>query len=209
MRLICFDLDGTLVDSRADIAAAVNEALGSYGVPAVGPDRMASLVGDGLARTVERAAQGYEVPVGEAVKKTVEYYLEHPVVYSRLYDGVFQGLELLKGKGLGLALLTNKLQAIAEKILNEFKILGFFDYVAGAGAGYPLKPDPAALNHMLEISNSDRKASLMVGDGYTDLEAGRRAGIGTCLCSYGYGDPRDFVPDLRVSSFQEFIGIFS
>ena len=203
--LIAFDLDGTLIDSRRDLADAVNRTRASYGLPPLPLELVVSFVGNGIVKLVERALDGAGVDLQEAVARQKKFYSEHLLDYTRLYDGVLTGLAELAAAGYRLAVLTNKPAAAARSILKSLKAADYFDEIAGGDSGYPLKPDPAALLVFLKKYGCRAADSWMVGDHYTDLEAGRLAGMRRALALYGFGSPKDEVPDLKVESFMELV----
>ncbi len=207
-KFLCFDLDGTLIDSRDDIAAAINHSLAHYGLPLISEKRIAEIVGHGIFRTAERALSEVSaswVDREEAGRLAADYYMRHPVVRTTLYPGVREGLERLFESGFCMGLFTNKIQPLTERVLEILGIRRFFGFVVGAEGGFPMKPDPAGLLHMLERSGCGAGDSFMIGDGAVDLETGRRAGIKTALVTYGYRDSRSLESDLRADSFSELV----
>ncbi len=205
--LLCFDLDGTLIDSRGDIAAAVNHALISSGGAPVSQERITSMVGYGLLKTVEMAvnASGVEIDLKKAGEVTIDYYHRNPIVHTYIYEGVAEGLRKLHENGFVVALFSNKLQTLCETILKILGIRQYFDYIVGAASGFAMKPNPEAIEFMLKDSGSEKSLSYMVGDSSVDMATGRAAEINVCLASYGYGSVGDGKPDLTVSSFDEFV----
>ena len=203
--LVCFDLDGTIVDSRMDIANAVNHALVSLGAPALTEPQITSMVGHGLKKTVELAssADGDKIDMKMALQLTIDYYFEHPVVQTTLYDGVEASLKYLNENDFVVALFTNKLQPISEKILDIFKIRRYFSYVIGAESGFEMKPSPTPIEFMLSDSGCTREGSFMIGDSSVDIMTGKNAGIKTCLVTYGYGHKGELEPDLTCASMRE------
>lgn len=208
---ICFDLDGTLIDSRDDIAAAINHMLTEMSLPNIPEKRIGEIVGHGIAATAVKALRevGAEDADGElAGRLTAEYYENHPVVKTSIYSGVREGLKMLKDEGFGIGLLTNKVQHITEHVLELLGIRQYFDIVIGAGSGFPLKPNPESLLHMFEKSGVSKNHFFLVGDGAVDLETGKRAGVATCIVSYGYRPPYALFPDMSADSFREVCDMF-
>ncbi len=208
--LLLFDLDGTLVDSRLDITAAVNHAISSLGLSPLTEKEVTSLVGHGLYKTVELAAEqsNVQIDLEEAKKLTRDYYFNHPADYTTLYPEVGDGLAELKKSGFITALFTNKLQAITERILEHFEIKRYFDFIIGAYSGFDFKPSPDAVYYLLEKTGCDKGKSIMTGDSEVDIGTGINAGIKTCLVSYGYGNPGESPPDFVVSSFSQAVTLF-
>ena len=208
---ICFDLDGTLIDSRDDIAAAINHMLTELSLPNIPEKRIGEIVGHGIAATAIKALKevGATDVDGElAGRLTAEYYENHPVVKTVTYPYVKEGLSILKDRGFGIGLLTNKVQHITELILEQLGIKQYFDIIMGAGDKFPLKPNPEALLHMLKESGVEKEKFFLVGDGSVDLETGKRAGIPTCIVSYGYRPPYALNPDFSADSFKEVSEMF-
>ena len=206
--LLCFDLDGTLIDSRGDIAASVSFALVSLGANSVSKEKVTSMVGAGLLKTVEMAVNdsGFFIDVTKAKELTVDYYGKNPVVFTYMYEGVKEGLKKLYESGFVIALFSNKLQHLCEKILEILEIRDYFTYIIGALSGYEMKPNPQAVHFMLNNSNSPANHSYMIGDSDIDMETGYNAGIKLCLAAYGYGEAGRFKPDIIANSFDEFVG---
>ncbi len=205
VRLIAFDMDGTLIDSRLDIAGAVNYMRGTMGLEPLSVERVVSFVGNGVSKLVRRAIADAEVDFDEALRRMRNYYSEHLVVSTALYPGVKDGVIALHQRGIKLAVVTNKPSRSADFILKKFSIDPFFGDVSGGDSDYPLKPEPDALNAICKKYQFQPSECWMVGDHYVDLEAGRRAGFKRALARYGFGDPHDEVPDLEVNTFDEFV----
>ncbi|MBN2640580.1 MAG: HAD-IIIA family hydrolase [Victivallales bacterium] len=202
---VIFDLDGTLVDSRADLTTGVNLMRREYGLDAIDIEKVTTYVGNGTRLLCERALQDSKVDVDEALPLMKRFYLEHLLDETALYDGVFEGLEALRKAGIPLAVVTNKPQEPTEAILKGLNVYEFFDFIIGGGAGFELKPAPDALVHILKKSASRPDKSFMVGDNYTDLESGRRAGMRTVFCEFGFGVTAGENYDFAVKSFADLV----
>ena len=204
MSAVFFDLDGTLIDSRADLAAAVNCTRGDFDLPSLPPERVAAFVGEGLRRLVERALPEFPARVEEAVTRTRGHYREHLLDQTTLYPGVADGLQRLVAQGWRCAVVTNKPREFVDLLLQGLGIDRLFGALVGGGETAALKPDPAPLRLAAErLGRRDLVGCWIAGDHFTDLEAGRRAGIRRCYCRYGFGDPRDEPYDLAVDSLVE------
>lgn len=205
VKLIVFDLDGTLIDSRHDLAGAVNHMRGSMGLEPLSAERVVSFVGNGIINLVRRSVADAEVDFDEALRRMKRYYADHLVDTTCLYPGVSAGLKELKESGITLAVLSNKPTAASAKILDRLGVAGFFSDIIGGDGNYPLKPEPDALLALQAKYGFDASSCWMFGDHYTDLEAARRAGFRRALARYGFGDPREEKFDFEVDSFGEFV----
>jgi phosphoglycolate phosphatase len=187
IRLILFDLDGTLIDSVADIAAAASHGLAPLGVGPVDAAETRSLVGEGPARLIEKllVARGLTVDADPLVQRTVDYYSSHLVVHTMPFPGVVETLERLAG--YRKAVVSNKPGALTDGILRELRLSRHFDAVLGSDALPERKPSPAPLLHLMERFDAAPVETVIVGDSPIDIEAGRAAGIRTVAVTYGYG----------------------
>lgn len=201
--LIVFDLDGTLIDSRRDLAWSINAMRASFGLPELSEETVVSFIGNGARTLVERSLAGYRVDVDEAFRRYRRCYAGHLAVFTRLYPGVDAGLKTLHDNGDKLAVGTNKSEDSTLEILERIGIRELFDGVCGGDAGVPLKPAPDSLLAFKARFGSEE--CWMFGDNYTDLEAGRRAGFFRVFAGYGFGNAREEIPDLTVDSFAELV----
>jgi len=190
-QLFVFDLDGTLVDSRRDIADAANELLVSCGAAEIPEEEIGRMVGDGAARLVARAfaASGVERPPDE-LERYLHFYSARLLNHTRPYDGIGTVLESLARRA-ALAVLTNKPIDATRRILDGLDLAICFppDAVLGGDGPFPRKPDPAALTHLVARAKVSAAATLMVGDSAIDCATGRAAGTAVCLARYGFGFP--------------------
>lgn len=201
--LMVFDLDGTLIDSMDDLAAAINVLRMHYELPEVDRATATTFVGNGVVNLVKCALGDCGADLDEALKYYRTYYAEHQLVRTGLYPGVAEGLAELERSGVVLTVATNKPSVNATAILEKLGVLDCFAAVIGGDAGVPLKPAPDVLLHFKERFGSGN--CWMVGDHYTDLEAGRRAGFFRVFAGYGFGNRREEIPDLTVFSFSELV----
>ena len=202
--LIIFDLDGTLIDSRADLTTACNLMRADYGLPSVPVETATTYVGNGVRKFVERATKGCDVDIDEGIAKVKIYYGQHMVDRTTLYPGVVAALESIAGLGYKLALVTNKPEAPARKICAHFGMERFFDLIVGGDSCASLKPHPEPLYLALRETGCGREGSWVIGDNHTDLAAGRNAGLPRCFCTYGFGELKDESYDLAVDSLAQF-----
>ena len=199
--VVAFDMDGTLIDSAADIGAAVNRMRVSFGLKALPREAVIRMVGSGARVLVARAlADTPGADLDEAFRRYRHEYDTNLIVETRLYPGVPDALEALKSAGFRLAVFTNKPYGSTCFILKGLGIDAFFSAVVGADSGFPLKPEPDALYHILKETGSDVAGSWMVGDNWTDIDSGHAAGFRTAYCTYGYGAPDKNQPDAVCAS---------
>jgi len=201
--MLIFDLDGTLIDSRADLTAAVNAMRRSYGLEPHPVARVTGWVGNGLGKLVERAlSDASGIDRAEAQTRMQAAYAADPVAETRLYDGVRETLAALAVRGVPLAIATNKPEAVTRRILAALGVAEYFAVVVGGGR-LPLKPDPASLRYCLDEIGVPVESGWMIGDHYTDLEAARHAGMRRAWAAWGFGDPREEAYDRRLECFRE------
>jgi len=197
-RAVLFDLDGTLIDSRADLATGVNLTRRDLGLPPLAPAVIAGFVGEGVRTLLARALPECPARLEEALALNHGHYCDHLLDETRLYPGALETLARLSASGWRLALVTNKPRAFTDLILAGLGVAPFLSAVVGGGDGPRLKPDPAPLLQALAACGAEAAPSWMVGDHCADLEAGRRAGLRRCLCAFGFGTPKDEAWDLAV-----------
>jgi phosphoglycolate phosphatase len=191
MSLIVFDLDGTLVDSRLDLAESTNEVLASYGAPALPVDRVAMMVGEGARVLVSRAlaAAGLNPAEPEALDRFLDIYGRRLLVHTKPYEGIPQALAAL-GAASPLAVLTNKPGAPTRRILDAFDLARHFPHVIGGDSALGRKPDPAGLHALIAQHGVSAESTWLVGDSMIDVETARRAGTRMCVVLYGFGQLR-------------------
>ena len=188
IRLVVFDLDGTLVDSQKDIADAANALLAELGGSPLTDEAVAGMVGEGAALLVRRAlaAAGLDPDTPGALDAFLRLYDERLVRHTRPYDGMLDVVRMLHATRR-LSVLTNKPSRATMRILRE---LAFEPLITGAiGGDTPAgrKPDPAGLRQLMSAAGAAPDATLLVGDSAIDLETARRGGVAVCLARYGFG----------------------
>jgi phosphoglycolate phosphatase len=186
--LLIFDLDGTLIDSKLDLAQAVNATRAHLGMAPLENERVYSYVGNGAPVLIRRALgdQATEAEVQEALEFFLAYYRAHPLDFTRLYPGVKESLERLSAAGKRMAVLTNKPVGISRAILEGLGIVDCFFQVYGGNSFEFKKPHPAAVEALMRQAGVGRDATLMVGDSGVDVETARNAGIQCCGVTYGF-----------------------
>lgn len=200
--VVAFDMDGTLIDSAADIGAAANRMRASFGLEPLPREAVVRMVGNGARVLVARAtADAPGLDQDEAFRRYRREYDTHLIDETRLYPGVPDGLEALRSAGFRLAVYTNKPHGSTLHILKGLGVDSFFPVVIGADSGFPLKPAPDALFRILQETGTDAAGSWMVGDNWTDIDSGHAAGYCTAYCCYGYGAPDRIPPDAVCPSF--------
>jgi phosphoglycolate phosphatase len=204
---VVFDLDGTLVDSVADLTTAVNEALGRLapGAPTLAVETVRAYVGNGAGALISRsiARAGVSVPVEAAREAFLECYGRRLLDTTRPYPGVVEGLQAMKPPRL--AVLTNKPGDLSRRILEGLGLARYFARIWGAGDVPLRKPDPGGLLGLLAALEVPGEDALMVGDSAVDVQTARAAGVRAVGVTYGL-DPASLErepPDARVGSLLE------
>jgi phosphoglycolate phosphatase len=205
VRVLMFDLDGTLIDSRLDLVHSVNATLRHMGRPELPHESIFKLVGSGAAILVQRAlGQG---ATDEESQRGLEYFLsyyrEHMLDNTVVYPGVREGLEILKGRSL--AVLTNKPVKFSQAILNGLGLAHYFRVVYGGNSFGTKKPDPEGARVVLQDFQAAPHEAMLVGDSEVDVRTARNAGTWCCGVSYGLGPEgfRDHPPDLLLDTLTE------
>lgn len=207
--LIILDFDGVIIDSGADITAAVNHTRSLFDLPSLPGPTVIEYIGDGVRALIERSFKGCPPEMLEqALSLYREYYRLHALDETRLYPHVRATLEALHGKGKKIALVTNKSEPLAELILTGLEVRSYFDLVVGPESVQRMKPDPQGVIKVLDEFQTAARCAIMVGDTDSDIEAGRRAGTWTCAARYGLGDKENLLesrPDLIIDDIAELL----
>lgn len=187
--LVIFDLDGTLLDTIADLATATNHALHSYGYPTHDTDAYRFFVGNGINKLFERALpEGEKNPenIQKIRSRFIPYYNEHNADLSRPYPGVTEVLETMQSKGILLAVASNKYQEATTKLIHQFFPTIRFTAVLGQREGIPSKPDPQIIEEISQKAQVSKADIIYVGDSCVDMQTGQHAGVTTVGVSWGF-----------------------
>lgn len=186
IRLIVFDLDGTLIDSRKDLANSINAMLSEFHREPLPEEIIAEYIGDGAGMLVRRALgdPGDEKLVENALASFLNYYRKHKLDYTYVYDGVFAALDTLK-PGRTLAVLTNKPVRPAQDICDALGLSPYFFRIYGGNSFVTKKPDPEGLSTLMHEAGVSPDETVMVGDSDVDILTARRAKTWAIGCRYG------------------------
>lgn len=209
MDLLIFDLDGTLIDSKLDLALAVNATLAHMGMPPLEVDQVSTYVGNGAPVLIRRALgeQATEAEIEEALEFFLEYYRAHELDNTRLYPGVSQSLDRLYAAGKRLAVLTNKPVAMSRAIVEGLGVGARFFRVYGGNSFDFKKPHPVGVEALLTETGVGRARTLMIGDSSVDIQTARNAGVSSCGVTYGFAPQtlHDPAPDLLVDRIETLV----
>ncbi len=205
VRALIFDLDGTLIDSKLDLALAVNATLEHLGRSPLEHERIYSFVGDGAPALIRRAfgEDMTEAQAEGALSFFLHYYREHMLDNTAPYPGVREGLEQLAG--YPMAVLTNKPVRFSRAILDGLDLSRYFRFVYGGNSFERKKPDPMGVQALLRDLDAAPRQAMIVGDSEVDVRTARNAGTWACGVTYGLGSGRlaQTQPDLLVDSLTE------
>ena len=189
--LVIFDLDGTIVDSQLDLANSTNEMLEGYGARPLPVERVAAMVGEGAKKLVERALAeaAISADLDEALSRFRVVYDRRLLEHTRPYAGID---EVIRAPGAlaRRAVLTNKPAGPSQRLLEAFNLAAEFEWTIGGDSGFPRKPDPSAVRHLIACAGTTAAHTLFVGDSMVDVETARHAGVRMCVARYGFGHLR-------------------
>jgi len=188
-QLVVFDLDGTLIDSRRDLADATNALIEEYGGTTLSEDDVVAMVGEGAAVLVRRAlaAAGLDPQAPDGLERFLSHYDVRLTRHTRPYAGIPEALSTLRSEGHTLAVLTNKPARATATILDRLGLAPGFSDVVGGDTSAGRKPAPDGLLDIVKRASASPETTVMVGDSPVDLETARRAGTHICLARYGFG----------------------
>jgi len=208
VRALIFDLDGTLIDSKLDLALAVNATLEHMRRAPLAHPRIYGYVGQGAPRLIEQALGPGATPTDckQGLAHFLAYYREHMLDNTVTYPGVREGLAALEE--LPMAVLTNKPVRFSEQILEGLGLSKYFRFVYGGNSFETKKPDPAGTEALLREFGTGPREAMLVGDSEVDVQTARNAGTWACGVTYGLGSERlaEYPPDLLVDSLEELAG---
>lgn len=208
-RLLIFDLDGTLIDSKDDLIASVNATRAYMKMEALPGPLVASYVGNGAPVLIRRAmgSEASEAQVEEALDYFIRYYHEHCLDQTRLYPGTRETMERAREKGIHLAVLTNKPVRISHVILGGLGVESWFARIYGGNSFAAKKPDPVGIHTLREELVVAAEATVMIGDSKVDIETARNAGVYSVGLTYGLQPEtlREVPPDLLLDRMEDLI----
>lgn len=205
VRVLVFDLDGTLIDSETDLANSVNATLKHLGRAPLSQEQVASYVGQGAARLIEQALGPDATPerCQEGLDYFLKYYREHMLDHTVTYPGVREALAALDG--MAMAVLTNKPVRFSERIIQGLGLSRYFRFIYGGNSFDTKKPHPTGMHTLVREFQAEPKQVMIVGDSEVDVLTARNAGTWACGVTYGLGSKRlaDCPPDLLLDSLTE------
>lgn len=201
-KLVIFDLDGTLLNTIADLAAATNYALTQFGYPTHPTDAYRFFVGNGINKLFERALPEQERTPENILRirsKFVPYYNIHNADLSRPYPGIEELLNLLQQHHLQLAVASNKYQEATAKLIGQYFPAIHFTAVFGQRDNVPTKPNPQVVNEIIQMAGVSKEEVVYIGDSGVDMQTGCNAGVTTIGACWGFrpkSELEEFHPDL-------------
>ena len=204
-KLVLWDLDGTLIDTLEDLGTAVNYALTLRGLPLHTIDEYRRMVGHGVRNLVQQAlpAGVDEAYVDACLKDFKEYYSAHIDVKTRPYPGISDLITDLDKRGVKMAIVSNKFQEGTEYLIKEFFPEIDFVAIMGNREGFPLKPSPEIVEHVLKLSGIPKADAILVGDSPTDMKTAANGGIDSIAVSWGYRTREELAGNRIVDSVEE------
>ena len=218
IKLVIFDLDGTLIDSRLDLVHSVNAALRHIARPELPDDVIASYVGDGAPILIQRALGGEAVDeaiVRQGLQFFLSYYREHKLDHTTVYTGIAEALAAIQSGSNGtprkMAVLSNKPVVPSRAIVEALGLGPFFTQTYGGNSFATKKPNPEGARKLLEENSVRPEETAIVGDSHVDVETGRNAGLWTVGVNYGFAPHtlRASPPDVLVDAPGELAAVFA
>ena len=218
IKLLIFDLDGTLIDSRLDLVHSVNAALRHIARPELPPDVIASYVGDGAPLLIQRALGGEaadEALVNKGLQFFLDYYREHKLDHTTVYEGLMEALAAIRNSVNGvprkMAVLTNKPVKPSRAIVEALGLAPFFAQVYGGNSFATKKPEPEGAHKLLAENGVRADEAAIIGDSHVDVRTGRNAGLWTIGVTYGFAPHTlgEHPPDVLVDTPAELGELFA
>ncbi len=208
--LLIFDLDGTLIDSKRDLADSVNAMRVHLGEPLLPDETVYSYVGNGAPVLVRRALPGRdEEEIERGLRYFLEYYRDHMLDATTLYPGIREGLDQLLAADVKMAVLTNKPVRFSEHLIKGLGLESHFFRIYGGNSFEEKKPHPKGIELLMEESGIGRGDTIMVGDSAVDIMTARNAQVRACGVSWGF-QPETFAaapPDFVIDEMRELVGM--
>ncbi len=208
-KLILYDLDGTLADTRRDIIQGVRHALATLHGPELTDEEIKDCVGTGLHALIRRTFRTEdEKLIDRGARLYREYYKRHMLDHTHLYDGAREFLEHFKDRKQ--AVITNKPNPFSSQILEALGVAHYFIAILAGDNGLPFKPDPAAIRHLIEETGVNDGEAILVGDSAIDIQAARNAGVEAATLSHGFASEsalREAKPDYLARDFPELLAL--
>jgi phosphoglycolate phosphatase len=203
-RIVIFDLDGTLVDSRADLISSTNRMRAFYKLKPLNKDQIMSFVGDGNIKLIERALFDHETDLKEAYTVFSDIYTKHILDETKPYSGTLDALKKINDLGYKMAVVSNKNENFTKIICDQLDLTNFFEVILGGDSTTNMKPHPEPLILTMEKTLTTNEGSWMIGDNHTDIASGNSANLNTCFCTFGFGNLKSNNCTLKVASLTEF-----
>ncbi|MBB3607681.1 phosphoglycolate phosphatase [Rhizobium sp. BK602] len=191
--LVVFDLDGTLLDTHADLVASLNHTIAALDLPPVSYDDVTHLVGNGAQVMIERACKlhGYTLSPEELpalLQRFIAHYTETMPGATQPYPGLLAAMDALKGQGYKLAVCTNKMEGLARTLLERLGLTHYFEAITGGDTFTVRKPHAEHLIGTIERAGGDLSRTIMIGDSVNDILVARNAGVPSVAVPFGYSD---------------------
>jgi phosphoglycolate phosphatase len=208
---VLFDLDGTLIDSKLDIAAAANAARAHFKMPPLPAEDVLPFIGFGIRHLIGGALEtSWEARIDEGLKAALIHYDSHLGEQTTVFEGALELLKDLKGRGIICGVVSNKPHDLTLRTLKIFKMEGYFRAALGEGAVRNKKPHPEPVREALRRMQVKPENAVFVGDSAVDVQTARNAGIPVIVVSHGFGEKdalEQELPDLTVPSLKDLAGI--
>lgn len=207
--IVGFDLDGTLLDTSGDLAAAVNHALASVDVPPFSVDEIKRFVGRGaktmLARALAASGHDAEAMLNQIMPTFFAYYADNLSRHTAPYPGLMGAMEELRDSGVRLAICTNKVERFTLPLIEQLGMTHWFASIIGGDTTGVLKPDPAPIHAMIAQAGGGR--CVFIGDTINDIAGARNAGVANIAVSFGFIEcpPEELEPDAVIDHFDELV----